>query len=44
MPEIYRDKKETISKYEGEENFNKKYDKLGRKITDNVKYINNETS
>ncbi len=39
MPEIYRDKKETISKYEGEENFNKKYAKLGRKITDNVKSI-----
>ena len=39
MPEIYRNKKETISKYEGEENFNKKYAKLGRKITDNVKSI-----
>ena len=37
MPEIYRDKKETISQYEGEKEVNKKYAKLGRKITDNAK-------
>ena len=37
MPEIYRGKPETISKYEGEQDFKKKYAKLGRKITDNVK-------
>ncbi|MBO4359114.1 MAG: FAD-dependent oxidoreductase [Erysipelotrichaceae bacterium] len=37
MPEIYRDKKETISKHEGEKDFKKKYAKLARKITDNVK-------
>ncbi|MBQ6654956.1 MAG: FAD-dependent oxidoreductase [Erysipelotrichaceae bacterium] len=36
MPEIYRDKKETISQYEGEQDFKKKYAKLARKITDNV--------
>ena len=38
MPEIYRDKKETISKYEGEKDFKEKYAKLARKITDNVKH------
>ena len=38
MPEIYRDKKETISKYEGEKDFQKKYAKLARKITDNVEH------
>ena len=38
MPEIYRDKKETISKYEGEKDFKKEYAKLARKITDNVKH------
>ncbi|MBQ2510145.1 MAG: FAD-dependent oxidoreductase, partial [Erysipelotrichaceae bacterium] len=37
MPEIYRDKKETISQYEGEKDFKKKYAKLARKITDNAK-------
>lgn len=36
MPEIYRKKKETISKYEGEP-LQKKYAKLAGKITDNVK-------
>ena len=36
MPEIYRNKKETISKYEGEP-LQKKYAKLAGKITDNVK-------
>lgn len=43
MPETYRLKKETISKYEGvepktkeEKALFKKYEKLGRKITDNV--------
>ena len=36
MPEIFRKNPETISKYEGEE-LNKKYAKLARKITDNVK-------
>ena len=37
MPEIYRSKKETISRYEGEKDLNKKYARLARKITDNVK-------
>ena len=37
MPEIYRDKQETISQYEGEKDFKKKYAKLARKITDNAK-------
>ena len=37
MPEIYKDKKETVSQYEGEKDFKKKYAKLGQKITDNVK-------
>ena len=39
MPEIYRNNPKTISKYEGEENPNKKYLKLGRKLTDNVETI-----
>ncbi|MBR3265266.1 MAG: FAD-dependent oxidoreductase [Erysipelotrichaceae bacterium] len=39
MPEIYRNKKETISKYEGEKDFKKKYAKLARKITDNAEHI-----
>ena len=37
MPEIYRDKQETISQYEGEKDFKEKYARLGKKITDNVK-------
>ena len=37
MPEIYKNK-ETVSKYEGEKDFKKKYAKLGRKITDNVEH------
>ena len=36
MPEIYDSRPETISKYKGEAEINKKYAKLGRKITDNV--------
>lgn len=36
MPEIFRNNPRTISKYEGEKNYNKDYAKLGRKITDNV--------
>ncbi len=39
MPEIYRKNPDTISKFEGEENPNKKYLKLGRKLTDNVTTI-----
>ena len=37
MPEIFRNNPDTISKHEGEKDFNKKYAKLARKITDNVK-------
>ena len=37
MPEIFRNNKATISKYEGEE-LNPKYAKLARRITDNVKH------
>ena len=38
MPEIYKDNKETVSKYEGELDFKKKYAKLARKITDNAEH------
>ena len=37
MPEIYDKNPETISKYNGEKELNKKYAKLAKKITDNVK-------
>ena len=37
MPEIYDQNKETISKYNGESELQKKYAKLARRITDNVK-------
>ena len=37
MPEIYDSREITISKYNGEKDFKKKYAKLARKITDNVK-------
>ena len=37
MPEIYRNNKETISRYEGEEKLNEKYARLAKRITDNVK-------
>lgn len=37
MPEIYRNNKETISRYEGEDKLNEKYARLAKKITDNVK-------
>ena len=36
MPESYNKNPATISKYQGEKNPNKKYLKLGKKITDNV--------
>ncbi len=36
MPESYNKNPATISKYEGEKDFQKKYAKLGKKITDNV--------
>ena len=37
MPEIYNSRPETVSKYDGEADFQKKYAKLAGKITDNVK-------
>ena len=37
MPEIYDSREITISKHNGEKDFKKKYAKLARKITDNVK-------
>ena len=36
MPEAYNKNPATISKYQGEKEVNKKYAKLGQKITDNV--------
>ncbi|MCR5741871.1 MAG: FAD-dependent oxidoreductase [Gammaproteobacteria bacterium] len=37
MPEIFRNNPATISKYEGEKDAKKNFQKLARKITDNVK-------